>query len=303
MNTSEFRRPAPLRRGWMFVPGMEGKRQQVAMASGADVVVADLEEFTAPADRPAARLRIVQMLGDCRRHRVVGGVRVNKLAEDGYEDLVAVMEGRPDLIFLPHVESVEHIEALDRAIADCEMKWGYPPGATEIVPTIESARGLLALGAILRASPRIKACMLAVEDLAANLGAERGPDGIELLHARERFLIECVAAECVAIDCPCTFRAPDALALDLALSRRLGFRAKCVVYPEHVAALNRSLTPSEEDVRAAHEVVVRYQAQIQAGAAYSGEWIDAPVFNNARRLLECHRVLADYDAQQGASPS
>lgn len=297
MNTSISRRPVFLRRGWMFVPGMNIELQQAAIESGADVVVADLEEFTAAADRPAARSRIVNMLSECRRQNVIGGVRINKLEDCGKEDLAVVMEGAPDLIFLPHAESAEQIQALDRAISLGEQLQGRAPGSTEIVPTIESARGLLALGAILRASPRVKACMLAVEDLAANFGAERGPDGIELLHARGRFLIECIAADCLAIDCPCTFRAPDLLDLDLKLSRRLGFRAKCVVYLEHVAALNRWLTPSDEDVRAAQEVVARYVAQSRAGAGYSDAWVDAPLANNARRLLERHQALADYEAR------
>jgi citrate lyase subunit beta/citryl-CoA lyase len=50
-------RPPTLRRSWLFVAGLDQDRQREAMASGADVIVADLEEFTAPADRPAARAR------------------------------------------------------------------------------------------------------------------------------------------------------------------------------------------------------------------------------------------------------
>lgn len=296
MNTLISRRPAALRRAWMFVPGGQVVPQQAAIESGADVVVADLEEFTAPVARPAARSRIVEMLGECQRQKVVGGVRINKLEQDGHVDLNAVMAGAPDLIFLPHVESAGQIQKLDMAITECEKRLDLALGATEIVPTIESASGLLALGAILRASRRIQACMLAVEDLAANLGAERGPDSIELLHARGRFLLECKAAGCVAIDFPCTFRAPEWLAQDLRLSRRLGFYAKCAVYREHVAVINRSLTPSDEEVRAALDLIARYEQQGRNGAGYSDGWVDAPLANNARRLLARYQALAAYEA-------
>ena len=52
------RRPPFLRRSWMFVPGLDAAAQADGLASGADALVADLEEFTAAVDRPAARPRI-----------------------------------------------------------------------------------------------------------------------------------------------------------------------------------------------------------------------------------------------------
>lgn len=282
----------------MFVPGMDSGAQRASIASGADVVVADLEEFTAAADRPLARQRIATMMAQCRERGVVGAVRVNKLDDDGRVDLEGVMPGRPDVVFLPHVETVEHIVALDRTISALEVMHGISHGSTEIVPTIESAAGLLALRAILRASPRIKACLLAAEDLAASFGAERGPDCIELLHARGRFLIECVAAGCVAIDCPCTFRAGTVLESDLKVARRLGFTAKCVVFPEHVAALNRVFTPTDDDVTAAYELISAFELQQRDPTPDISRWIDAPLYNNARRLLARHQAFSQFDGAQ-----
>jgi citrate lyase subunit beta/citryl-CoA lyase len=55
------------------------------------------------------------------------------------------------------------------------------------LPNIETARGLAATAATARASLRVKACPIGIgsEDLAADLGAERGADGIELAYARQ----------------------------------------------------------------------------------------------------------------------
>jgi citrate lyase subunit beta / citryl-CoA lyase len=295
-NAHTQRRPPSLRRGWMFVAGMDGDAQRVAIDGGADVVVADLEEFTTEADRPAARPRIAALMAQCRQRGVVAAVRINKMDGDGSADLAGVMPGRPDVVFLPHVEAPGQIVALDDEIGALEATHGIPPGSTEIAPTIESATGLLALGAILRASVRIKTCLLAAEDLAASLGAERGPDGVELLHARGRFLLECVAAGCVAIDCPCTFRATAALEADLRLARRLGFKAKCVVFPEHVAALNLAFTPSAEAVRAARELRKAYDMQRRNPVVDVSLWIDAPRYHNAGRLLERHEALSRWTA-------
>ena len=174
------RRPAALRRSWMFVPGLDAAAQAAGLASGTDALVADLEEFTAKVERPAARPRIAALFAECRAQGVVAAVRINKLEDDGMADLRGVMPGAPDAVFLPHAESAAQIAALDQAITALEAELGLPSGSTEIVPTLESALGLVRAYDILTASPRVSACLLAAEDLTASLGAERGKDGIEL---------------------------------------------------------------------------------------------------------------------------
>jgi citrate lyase subunit beta/citryl-CoA lyase len=287
-------RPPALRRSWMFVAGMDRVAQDRAIVGGADVVVADLEEFTAVADRPAARLRIVDMVQRCRAQGVVAAVRVNQLAHDGVADLRGIMAGRPDVVFLPHVDQSQKILALAAEISLLEQQYGMVAGSTEIAPTIESAAGMLALGEILRASPRVRCCLLAAEDFADSLGAQRGADGIELLYARSRFLLECVAAGVQAIDCPCTFRAVATLTADLALAGRLGFKGKCVVFPEHVALLNAALTPSALQVQQAGQLCLAYEQQKLVPPADLAQWIDAPLYNNARRLLARHAALTSW---------
>ena len=285
-------RPPSLRRAWLFVPGNDMNRHAIAMTSGADAIVADLEEMTAPEDRVQARQRIVAMLRETAKLGQIGAVRINKLEHDGHADLQGIMPGAPRAVFLPHGETFAQMIALDAALSALETAHGFSPGSTEIVPTIESAKGLVALAAILSATPRIRCCMLAVEDLAANLGARRTPGATELLYARSRFLIECVAAECVAIDLPCTYRGADVLAADLDLSTQLGFISKCVVFAEHVPAVNQAFTPSFEAVSSARQLTLDYIGQ--GAATPVDEWIDAPERNNAMRLIARHEALIAY---------
>ncbi|WP_050829306.1 HpcH/HpaI aldolase/citrate lyase family protein, partial [Bordetella pertussis] len=260
-NPGGQRRPASLRRSWMFVPGLLEQAQAAGLASGADALVADLEEFTAPADRPAARRRIVALLAQCRAAGVIGAVRINKLEEDGLDDLRGIMAGAPDAIFLPHAESAAQIAALDRAISACEAEAGLAPGSTEIVPTLESALGVTRACEILTASPRVSACLLAAEDLTASLGAERGPDGIELHALRARFLVDCVAAGCLPIDCPFNYRDPAAQQADLLWARRIGLKSKCAVFAEQVPAIHAAFTPDADRVAAARDLAARFEAQ------------------------------------------
>ncbi|RQR30043.1 CoA ester lyase [Burkholderia sp. Bp9143] len=279
---------AALRRVWLFVPGADTSAHAVALGTSADAIVADLEEMTMPDDRPAAHRHITALLADAAARGALGAVRINKLEQDGHDDLAGVMPGRPAAIFLPHAETPLQLARLADALTALEAHHSIPEGSTEIVPTIESAYGLVHLGAMLGASPRIRHAMLATEDLAASLGARRSRDGRELLHARSRFLIECIAAGCTPIDLPCTYRAPDALALDLDTSTQLGFQSKCAVFAEHVDAINRALTPGDADADAARALLDADRAQAASGNGAMRDRIDAPDANNARRLLARH---------------
>lgn len=296
--TAYLRRPAALRRSWMFVPGMDAAAQAAGLASGTDALVADLEEFTAPVERPAARPRIAALFATCRAQGVVAAVRINKLEDDGLADLRGVMPGAPDAVFLPHAESAAQIIALDQAISALEAELGLPAGSTEIVPTLESALGLVRAYDILTASPRVSACLLAAEDLTASLGAERGKDGIELHAVRARFLVDCTAAGCVPIDCPFNYRDLPALETDLRWARRLGLKSKCATVAEQVPLIHQVFTPSAPDVDAARNCVARFEAQ-RAGQ-HDAERIDPPTYNTARRLLARHDQFERWAAERRA---
>ncbi|OWT81133.1 CoA ester lyase [Achromobacter sp. HZ28] len=280
----------------MFVPGLHADKQRAGLESKADVLVADLEEFTAPADRPAAWARIITFMAECRAQGAVGAVRINKLDQGGLDDLAGIMSGRPAAVLLPHVETPAQVAALDAACTAHERRLGLPLGSTEIVPTLESARGVVSAVAILTASPRVSACLLAAEDLSTDLGVVRGPDGIELQPVRARFLVDCIAAGCVPIDCPFSYRDDDALRADLAWARRIGLKAKCTVRESQVALIHVAMTPSHAEVAQARETVRHYEAPDVAGEAP----VNGPDYGNARRLLARHEAFEAWNVREGA---
>ncbi len=288
------RRPPHLRRTWLFCPGADAAAQAAALDATPDVLVPDLEDFTPPVLRPRAREMVLALLEKCRKAGLVSAVRVNPLASEGRNDLGVVMQARPAAVLLPKTNAPEQIVELDRAITDHERRLAIPTGSTEIVPNIETAAGLVATGAIVRASPRVKACLVASEDMAADLGAERGPDGIELAYVRQRFLVECVAAGVVAIDFPYTFSDAEGAGADARYARRLGYRAKSAVAPAHVAVINAVLTPDAEAIARAHRVVDAFDAARAAGrdrAEVDGNLVEMPTYLNAKRLIARDEAL------------
>jgi len=265
----------PPRRTWLFVPGADRKAHEAAAASGADVLIQELEDFTPPALRPKARALAARLYDRWRRAGALAAVRVNPLETCGRADLAAVLAGRPDIVLLSKVDSPAQVRALARAA----------PGV-ELVPNVESAKGLLRAYGIGRAHPRVTALLVASEDMVADLGTSRSRGGEELAYVRQRFLVECRAAGVEAIDAPYTFSDTRGAEADARWARRIGYRMKSVVDPAHAEAVNRVLTP---DLARARRIVAAFEKARTQGrerARVDGLLVEVPIYAAARRLLE-----------------
>ena len=287
-------RPAKLCRSWLFLEGANEAVLRDAPSSGADVLIQELEDFTPPDLRLAARALAPDLYEEWRETGAVVAVRVNPLDGDGMDDLAAIMRGRPDIVGLPKVAEPEHVARLDEAVTRFERDYGIPQGSTALLPNIEFARGLVQLQAIAAVSRRTVACLLAAEDLAADLGAERAPDSVELSYCRQRFIVECTAAGVVAVDCPYTWSDAEGVERDTRWARRLGFVAKSMVAPAHAAVVNAVLTPDGADMVRAERIVAAFEAARARGASRAeldGSLIEVPTFTNAKRLLARGQAL------------
>jgi citrate lyase subunit beta/citryl-CoA lyase len=288
------RRPVWLCRSWLFVPGADERALLAAPASGADVLIQELEDFTPKNMRAKAHALSRDVFRAWREAGALVAVRINPLEMDGVADLAAVMHAAPDVVALPKVAEPAQIAQLDKMVTRFEREYGLQEQSTALLPNIEFARGLVQTGAIARASQRTVACLLASEDLAADLGAERAPDGAELAYARQRFLVECVAAQTVPVDCPFTWRDPQGVERDTRWARRLGYKAKSAVAPEHAAIINGVLTPSADEIARAKAIVRAFEharTRDESSVELNGSLVEVPTWLNATRLLARAREL------------
>lgn len=293
------RREPDLRRTWLFGPGADHaalSAHDAMLRSGADVLIIDLEDFTPPSRRFEARTGLPALLAACRGVGAMAAVRINALDGEGPADLAAAMPARPDIVAYPMASSPAQMQALDAQISLWEARLELPAGSTEILPVCETALGVVDVRAIAAGSPRIRAALLGAEDLAADLGAERGPDAIELDHARRRFLLECRAAGIEPVDAPYTFSDAEGAVHETLYARRLGYRAKALVRADHAAALNAALTPTPADVARATALVQAFDAARARGeerALVDGLWVEVPTVRNAQRLIRRAQRLAE----------
>jgi citrate lyase subunit beta/citryl-CoA lyase len=294
-----------LRRTWLFGPGADRTAHDAMLSSGADALIVDLEDFTPPQLRDKARALLANFVKDCRDRGRLAAVRVNALEADGTLDLAAAMRAQPDVIAYPMADRPAQMHALGAAITHHEHLLGLPANLTEILPVCETALGVIEVRAIAASSSRIRCALLGAEDLANDLCAERGPDGTELEYARRRFVVECRAAGIEPIDAPYTFSDREGAARETRFSRRLGYRSKSLVLPEHAAVLNAVLTPNADELRHARTIVDSFDSARARGedrVLVEGLWVEVPTYRNARRLLERAARLGDAGAS-GLPPS
>lgn len=299
-NPSDSRTPrAPeLRRTWLFGAGANPAMHAEMTACGADVLIQDLEDFTPPERRPDARAVAATLYAQWRAVGAIVCVRINRLdgPAEGVTDLAAVMPARPDIVAYPKAGGTQDMRALDAALAQAERALGIPVGTTEILPVCETALGVVEVRAMAAASPRVRCALLGAEDLAADLCAERGADAIELDHARRRFVLECRAAGIEPVDAPYTFTDADGAAAEARYARRLGYRSKSLVRPDHAAPIRAVLTPSARELADAQALVAAFEAARARGeerALVNGLWVEVPTYLNACRLVARERALRD----------
>ena len=262
-------------RSFLFAPGNDERKLRKALSSGADAVIADLEDAVTPAEKRAARALAVRVLaeadGDALRL-----VRVNAAGSEWIaDDVEAVGSVGLDGLVLPKATA---------AAVGAVQGLGLPVVA--IVETPAGLRGAFELAA----TAAVEALVLGAIDLGLALGLESREDGLELLFARSTLVVDSAAAALRGpIDQVWTALSDDTgLRRDCELARSLGFRGKACIHPEQVPVVNDAFSPSREELAHARDVVRAFEdaaANGRGAVAFDGEMIDLPVVERARQLL------------------
>jgi citrate lyase beta subunit len=276
-----------LRRSALYVPGDSRKMLQRSAAVPADMLLLNLEDGVASAQKQAAR----ENIADALRRIDFGGretvVRINPLnGETGAHDLAVLVPLRPDGICLPKIETAAEIQAADAAIRDLESGHGLPEGGTKLHAMIESAAGVLHSADIAAASPRMASLIFGSADYASDVRCRPGEDRLELLLALQWIATAARSAGIDAIDAPCfDLRSQDLLSREANQARRIGFTGKSALHPNQLEAINRIFDVTPEEIAWAEKILAELDAAENRGKALStveGHLIDNP-----------HRILAE----------
>ena len=254
---------------YLFVPGDRPERFGKALASAADRVILDLEDAVRPEAKAAARQAIRE--ADLDWSRVV--IRINAGAE-GAEDHGVLRTVAAAGVLVPKAEDADALIAVREAAAR----------EIEVIPQIETVRGLEGVGALL-AAPGVRRAAFGHLDFSLDLGV--APDWDALAWVRSRLVY---ASRLAGASAPVDSVTPDlsdtdALAREAFDSRRFGFGGKLLIHPKQIAPVLAAFAPSDDEIAWAKRVVKAVEAGASGAVAVDGKMIDRPVEDAARRIL------------------
>ena len=279
-------------RSWLWVPAESERKIDKSRASGADVVILDLEDGTAPANKAKGR-EIAQAelkkggFGTSQRW-----VRVNSPMDGNawHDDLAAVMPASPDGIIIPKVCDPDHVKAVHAAMGAFATLHRVPVPQLGIIVT-ENASGVLRMRETMAAVPGIAVALWGSEDLSGDLGTistvdEKG-DLLDVFRvARSLFLMEARHANLPAIDTPfLNIKDHDGLKRQALAAHRTGFSGMQAIHPDHIAPIHAAFTPTAEEIAAAERVLAAFAPTGGGAALVDGAMVDPPHLRRARKVL------------------
>jgi len=272
-----------LRRSELAVPGSQERMIANAAKSAADLVFLDLEDAVAPAEKVAARERVVDALNNIDWGAKTRAVRINDVRTVWcHEDIVDVVTragASLDIIIVPKVKAPRDVWFVETLLAQLEAKLGlaHPIGLEAL---IEETEALARVEEIAACSPRLEALILGVGDLSASQGIRTGHVSDPALrypgdmwhYARNRLIVAARAAGIDAIDGPYpNYRDADGYRREATWGATLGCAGKWCIHPDQVPIANDIFAPTEKEIALARRMVEAYEAATSGGSGAAGE--------------------------------
>ncbi|OBH57158.1 citrate lyase subunit beta [Mycobacterium colombiense] len=256
--------------GWLFCPADRPERFAKA-AAAADVVILDLEDGVAEADKPAARKALQET--PLAPERTV--VRINAADTAEYPlDLEALAGTAYTTVMLSKTESAAQVTAL---------------APRDVIALLETPRGAVFATEIAAAQGTV-ALMWGAEDLVATLGgsSSRKADGSYrdvAHHVRSTALLTASTFGRVALDAVhLDIRDLDGLRDEAEDAVALGFAGTVCIHPSQIAVVREAYRPSEERLDWARRVLTAARSE-RGVFAFEGQMVDSPVLKHAQMTL------------------
>ena len=268
-----------------------------ALTLPADGLILDLEDavpsLLKPATRPIVR-RWLETLDFGGRER---WVRMNPIfTEHAVPDLEETIAARPHGYVVPKPRTAEDVRRIVAQIERLEEKHGLPFGSTKLILiATETPQGLLNIGEVAAASPRIVAISWGIEDLSAAMGLPRVRDEAGRYldiprYARVMCAVAASAAGVEALDTVYT-EIPDleGLRRECRDGVAMGFGGKISIHPSQIEVINQEFTPSKAEAEDALALIAAFEEHAKKGAgafAWKGQMMDQPHLTRAKKIAE-----------------
>ena len=277
-------------RSLVFVPGNNPRFLEKAKSISADIVCFDLEDSVPEKEKSKARKLIKTALAQRKHYLPNVYVRTNSPESGKIEsDLKEIIQKGVDGVVIPKVNSAKELKKIEKTIISLEKKAKI--SGTRIIPSIESALGVVNCYEIASYSKRIDAIVFGIFDLLNDMGIEYtkgNPLGAK--YSRYKIPVVATAAGVYAIDGIWQdVKDKSGLRKDCKIGRSLGYVGKSVIHPDQVETVHKIFHPNKTEVAWAKLVVKTYNNSTKKGkgaTVVDNKMIDEVHYKRAKALLD-----------------
>lgn len=282
-------------RSLIFVPGNSARFVEKARTLAADIVCLDLEDSVPANEKNAARTSIADALGKGQEFKSPVYVRTNS-PESGLipADLKAVLQKGISGVVIPKVNDAGNVAEITQIISGLEKERGL--GQIAIMPSIETARGVVNAYLIAAANERVNALVFGVFDFLHDMHMDYNEnDATGYEYARAKIPVDARAAGVYAIDA--IWQKVDdreGLVRDATMAKRLGYSGKSIIHPGQIEPVHGVFLPTKAEVEWARKVVAALGEAMEKGSGQGavrleGKMIDAVHYKQAKAILDASR--------------
>jgi citrate lyase subunit beta/citryl-CoA lyase len=279
-------------RSLIFVPGNSTRFLEKARTLAADIVCLDLEDSVPANEKDAARANIAGALA--RRHEFASPVYVRTNSpESGLvsADLKTVVQKGIDGVVIPKVNDAGEVADIVRMMSGLERERGL--GRIALMPSIETARGVVNAYQIAGADERVNALVFGVFDFLHDMRMDYDEhDATGYAYARAKVPVDARAAGIHAIDAIWQkVDDIDGLVRDATLAKRLGYSGKSIIHPGQIEPVHGVFLPTRAEIEWAKKVVAALGEAMEKGSGrgavrLEGRMVDAVHYKQAKAILD-----------------
>lgn len=279
----------------LFVPGNGRRFLLKARQLDVPALILDLEDSVPAEAKAAGRASVCEFLGEAPATAAEQWVRVNSVGSGWIEEDLEATVG-PNLagVIVPKVERRDDLAVVLNSLSRLETERSLVRGSIEVIPIIESARGVVNARHIASVGERLHTLAFGAADFCADLGLHGDGMRSELsptvVHAQVEIVLACRAEGLRPPHDGAFTRVRDAagLALRCRAAKELGFSGKHAIHPDQVPVIVEAFRPSDKEVVAAREVLLAFEKALMEGRGaieVNGQMIDEAMVAQARGLI------------------
>jgi len=290
-------------RSLIFIPGNNQRFLEKSKTINSDIICFDLEDSVPFEEKENARDMVSKTIhdigkSDTSHEKIVVSARINAPdSELAMDDLKRVVLDGIDAIVIPKVETENQITNISNVVKTMEKENGIPNGFIKLIPSIESAMGVVNAYSIAKSDPRVSSLVFGIFDYLHSMKIDSNDEEIltGYLYGRAKVPVDARAAGVDSIDSIWqNIGDMDGLERDLVFGKKLGYAGKCVIHPSQISLTHKVFAPSQQDIQWAQKVIsvldesaYEKTGTTKVGAVnLDGKMIDAVHYKQAKRILE-----------------